>query len=662
MTPHETKSASVGVSLAAIALFSGCSIKESLKFDRAVAVKIPVTGSRTEPKQNWSANGWTFQFIARSPQTDKYQPLSDWYLAREKNPSQAAPKTAGAHWRFAEHHAPNIADAVYSKLRVYPLMMEPNQVFHVNEADKPMPTIADDMAQPCGPGEVVVSSPPSRFWPSIKRDGVIQPLFHRDENHTQLAKAYETVKSQPRSQRGNPVRIGFLDTGFSNRHATAPLHVEESTEADAVARFGCGTDACSRPSLPGDLRASHGTGTIGLLAGQKINLKPASKGNIRVAGYDGFLGAAPDATIVPVRVANNVFSLATSNLAYAIDYASRKKNCDVISMSHGGAPSQVWVDAVNAAYERGTAMFSACGNFYSISGMRGLLVPSTPVYPAAFYRVVGVTGVTPEGKTYAKNPIHRLLFGLKNGYRGVGNYFMRGSYGGDGSARSWTRDVDGSRRLRNNPIAAYTPNVPWADSSQLNQIRLSGAGTSSATPQVAGAAALWLQYNRKAIEADRAEDGRSAWNSWKKVEAVYTALLANADRPKVDKPDPYLGAGTLKALNALQDSYQDLPAKYPASMPAGRPPIFFGKVGADLLDGRKTLLALLTGPHKYLSKGERLHLSQSVEKARKRDEALHQIYFNFLLLREWHEAKTPHKGEKTKFERRAATRATTASR
>ena len=106
----------------------------------------------------------------------------------------------------------------------------------------------------------------------------------------------------------------------------------------------------------------------------------------RIKGYYGWLGGAPYARVVPVRVAPWVFSASTGELAYGIDYASRVKGCDVITMSHGGSPTQAWVDAVNAAYERGTAIFAAESDFFSVMPdpfpPRGIILPASPVYPA----------------------------------------------------------------------------------------------------------------------------------------------------------------------------------------------------------------------------------------------------------------------------------------
>ena len=60
-------------------------------------------------------------------------------------------------------------------------------------------------------------------------------------------------------------------------------------------------------------------------------------------------------------------------------------------------------DAINAAYDRGTAMFAAESDFFSLAfdpiQPRGVLIPASPVYPAGFRRVIGVTGVTADGRS-----------------------------------------------------------------------------------------------------------------------------------------------------------------------------------------------------------------------------------------------------------------------
>jgi subtilisin family serine protease len=108
-----------------------------------------------------------------------------------------------------------------------------------------------------------------------------------------------------------------------------------------------------------------------------------------------------------------VFSIGTAELAYGIDYASRVRHADVITISHGGAPTQAWVDAVNAAYERGTAMFAAEGDFFSAMPdplpPNGIIISASPMYPAAFRRVLGVTGVTADYHSYGRNTLGAIL-------------------------------------------------------------------------------------------------------------------------------------------------------------------------------------------------------------------------------------------------------------
>ena len=82
------------------------------------------------------------------------------------------------------------------------------------------------------------------------------------------------------------------------------------------------------------------------------------------ANTNDYLGGAPLAQVVPVRIANSVVHLWTSTVAQGFDYA-RQINADVVSMSMGGLPSAAWADAVNAAYEAGIVLVCAAGNNFA---------------------------------------------------------------------------------------------------------------------------------------------------------------------------------------------------------------------------------------------------------------------------------------------------------
>jgi len=90
-------------------------------------------------------------------------------------------------------------------------------------------------------------------------------------------------------------------------------------------------------------------------------------------------------------------------------------------------------------------------------------------------------------------------------------------------------------------IAAPTPNVPWARWGCSDIVDFDGQGTSAATPQVAAAAALWLQRNRAAVDAYP--------KGWTRVEAIRGALFGSAKGNAQESKR--LGRGELRAHEAL---------------------------------------------------------------------------------------------------------------
>src|SRR5262249_22448217 len=85
-------------------------------------------------------------------------------------------------------------------------------------------------------------------------------------------------------------------------------------------------------------------------------------------------------------------------------------------------------------------------------------------------------------------------------------------------------------------LAAFTPNISWAVFGCPAVIRQNGAGTSSATPQIAAAAALWFEKYKSVLPRD-----------WRRVEAVRHALFSAAARGDVG----HFGTGMLRAALAL---------------------------------------------------------------------------------------------------------------
>ena len=314
------------------------------------------------------------------------------------------------------------------------------------------------------------------------------------------------------------VRIGILDTGIDLQHQARPEHLRLDLARNFV-RDGRPANDVSDPFERGLFaNPGHGTGTIGLLAGRRF--RPSSP----ALGFDDAIGGAPDAEIIPLRIATSVVLLKTSAFAEALDYliapnGDAALRADVVSMSMGGLASRAWADVVNRAYEAGLVIVTAAGNNY----------PATPrliVYPARFARVIAACGVMADGRPYSRA---NVPFGR-----------MAGNVGPASTMAS--------------ALSAYTPNTPWAEINCAGIVDMDGSGTSSATPQIAAAAALWLQRHKASLN----DDAR-----WKSVEAVRHALFARAQK-SADTPDPQLGQGILRARASLDEPPLQHPIRTPA--------------------------------------------------------------------------------------------------
>lgn len=311
--------------------------------------------------------------------------------------------------------------------------------------------------------------------------------WHLDANHSELDLARRSVTfTEPRT------RIAHIDTGYYRDHETCPAHVQRHLERNFVRRDGAPESAQDPDNFVLLLdNSGHGTGTIGILAGNAV------------AAFGGtLLGGAYDAEIVPLRIADSVVLLRTSTLAEALSYAVEQR-CDVATLSMGGLPSRVWNEAINEAYLAGLCLVAAAGNNVNHLPTRHM------VYPARYGRVIAACGVMADGRPYAD------LTGIKT---------MEGNFGPASHMKT--------------AMAAYSPNIPWPVFGCPKTVRLNGEGTSSATPQIAAAVALWFEKYKQVLPRD-----------WRRVEAVREALFSTAASPGAHSER--LGRGTLRAHQAL---------------------------------------------------------------------------------------------------------------
>jgi hypothetical protein len=326
--------------------------------------------------------------------------------------------------------------------------------------------------------------------------------WHLGDEYSGLKRARDMVAAGDPA----PVRLGILDVGFDFSHRTRPERLRLDLQRNFV-DDGRATDDASDPYPRGLFRnPGHGTGTMGILAGGKLSGMAQPEQNTQ-----DYLGGAPLAEVIPVRIATSVILMKTSAFVEALDYliapnGDASLRIDVVSMSMGGLASRAWADVVNRAYEAGICLVTAAGNNY-------VGTPQTIVYPARFRRVIAACGVMAKGQPYVRSevPLQRM----------AGNY--------------------GPESKMDTALAAYTPNMPWAEINCPQIVDMDGQGTSAATPQIAAAAALWLQKYKAQLRYDE---------PWQAVEAVRQALFSTAN-PNTPASRQYFGRGILQAAAAL---------------------------------------------------------------------------------------------------------------
>jgi subtilase family protein len=324
--------------------------------------------------------------------------------------------------------------------------------------------------------------------------------FLRDD-FSQLKSARDAIGAIGATARR--VRIAHFDTGYDPNHVTLPAQLRRDLQRNFVDK-GKEGDA-SDPAVRGLLKnPGHGTGTLSILAGNKLQGMAQPDQNT-----NDFLGGAPMAEIVPLRVATSVVLFFTSAIAKAFDYVlaplgDPRNRCDVVSMSMGGVASRAWTDAVNAAYEAGICIVAAAGNNFSGLPTRSI------VYPARYQRVIAVCGMMADRRPYFNLPVGAM----------EGNF--------------------GPQSKMSTAMAAYTPNMAWAELGCARLVGMGGAGTSAATPQIAAAAALWLQQHDPTYD-----------QPWKRVEAARRALFLSAQKDGTSDFSKFFGNGSLRAKEAL---------------------------------------------------------------------------------------------------------------
>ena len=366
-------------------------------------------------------------------------------------------------------------------------------------------------------------------WPALRGfDPYYAPLNDRFDLDWHIQYAGFRIAWVAGRTQGEGVRIAHLDTGYFPCHLSTPENIKEKEGRNYYK--GNKFDVVD----PGNhLNAGHGTATLALLAGKNVDLSYQESSTNSVHRYTGVIGGAPGAAIVPVRIGGidgSVIHLYSVSMARGLLHAlgdAQRAPCDVISLSHGGLPTQAWVDAINELYEHGIVVAAASGD--NFNGYILDIATHFTVYPAAWWRVITVTGETFARKSYTSGHFME----------------MQGCWG--------------PTALMDKSLGGFTPNVPWMRLDCPNAWEACGSGTSASTPQVAAACTLWLAAYGKDLPKD-----------WRRVEACRAVLFKTLQDRDADTEK--IGAGALNAAAILADAS------------------FSGKVVADAHRARPRLL------------------------------------------------------------------------
>ncbi|MBR3640912.1 MAG: S8 family serine peptidase [Oscillibacter sp.] len=196
------------------------------------------------------------------------------------------------------------------------------------------------------------------------------PYYAEDKWDLALIRADEAFK---RGYLGGGVRVGVVDSGvnphkdLADRLLVGRNYEQEEATDDTADHYG------------------HGTLVAGLIAG---------------SGENGFLGVAPKAEIVPLKVTDGK-AVTVSAVCRAIYGAVNDFDCRILNLSLGmTAEYKTLEEAVAYAEEQGVLVVSAVGN----NGNSGLF------YPAAYDTVVGVGAVGEDGKVYGHSNHNESVF------------------------------------------------------------------------------------------------------------------------------------------------------------------------------------------------------------------------------------------------------------
>jgi hypothetical protein len=213
--------------------FAGCAgIGQSLRVNSTVLVKVPIDA----PIPAGAAASWEFRHVLEAPRD--LERRGEWYVAWNNN----KPFHFGGLlpcWPRLFSRAPEIASATYQAFGAYPVLIEPNRTFgRIASKQPPEPKPGQPVPSQYGSGvKLVINTLPVEAWsdnraldPNHPGGFIIDPMWHLDDKHSQLAAARDHLERP-----GEGIIIGHVDNGLDARHPAAPFRLQRGDScANAV--------------------------------------------------------------------------------------------------------------------------------------------------------------------------------------------------------------------------------------------------------------------------------------------------------------------------------------------------------------------------------------------------------------------------------------------
>jgi thermitase len=239
---------------------------------------------------------------------------------------------------------------------------------------------------------------------SLKKMDIEQVKLKEDVQTESIAETIENLENDPAVQYIEPNYVMSIqsvnDPGYSEQWSLNKIGVEEiwaetmGSSGVVIAVLDTGIDY-SHPDRPKNIvlgydfinddsnpQDDHGHGTFvsGVIAANTNN-------------STGIAGICQNCSIMPVKVMDNNGMGTYADVANGIVW-SADNGADIINLSIGGyAYSQILQDAVSYAQSKGVLVIAAGGN-------QGI---SSPLYPAAYPNVIGVSATTQNDEKWSRS-------------------------------------------------------------------------------------------------------------------------------------------------------------------------------------------------------------------------------------------------------------------